>query len=54
MTSEKVGLYAVLDWVGQGLVRKQNPHHQFYALAYIFEYGYEIQLDSKGKIYEDE
>lgn len=22
-----------------------------YALAYIFEYGYEIQLDSKGKIY---
>ena len=29
MTSEKVGLYAVLDRVGQGLVRKQNPHHQF-------------------------
>ena len=26
MTSEKVGLYAVLDKVGQGLVRKQNPH----------------------------
>ena len=25
-----------------------------FALAYIFEYGYEIQLDSKGKIYEDE
>ena len=22
-----------------------------YALAYIFEYGYEIQRDSKGKIY---
>ena len=22
-----------------------------YAIAYIFEYGYEIQLDSKGKIY---
>lgn len=29
MTSEKVGLYAVLDRVGQGLVRKQNPHQQF-------------------------
>ena len=25
-----------------------------FALAYIFEYGYEIQPDSKGKIYEDE
>lgn len=24
------------------------------ALAYIFKYGYEIQLDSKGKIYGDE
>ena len=27
----------------------------FYSIAYIFEYGYELQLDSKGKIYgEDE
>ena len=25
-----------------------------FALSYIFEYGYEIQLDSKGKIYGDE
>ena len=24
----------------------------FYSIAYIFEYGYELQLDSKGKIYE--
>ena len=23
----------------------------FYSIAYIFEYGYELQLDSKGKIY---
>ena len=22
-----------------------------FSLSYIFEYGYEIQLDSKGKIY---
>ena len=22
-----------------------------FAMAYIFEYGYEIQLDSKGKMY---
>jgi transcriptional regulator with XRE-family HTH domain len=26
----------------------------FYSIAYIFEYGYELQLDSKGKIYGDE
>ena len=26
----------------------------FYSIAYIFEYGYEIQLDSKGKIYGEE
>lgn len=25
-----------------------------YSLSYIFEYGYEIQLDSKGKMYGDE
>ncbi len=25
-----------------------------FSMAYIFEYGYEIQLDSKGKIYGDE
>lgn len=25
-----------------------------FSIAYIFEYGYEIQLDSKGKIYGDE
>lgn len=25
-----------------------------YVLSYIFEYGYEIQLDSKGKMYGDE
>ncbi len=25
-----------------------------YGIAYIFEYGYEIQLDSKGKMYGDE
>ena len=25
-----------------------------FALSYIFEYGYEIQLDSKGKIYGEE
>lgn len=25
-----------------------------YSIAYIFEYGYEIQLDSKGKMYGDE
>lgn len=25
-----------------------------YSMAYIFEYGYEIQLDSKGKMYGDE
>ena len=24
------------------------------AIAYIFKYGYEIQLDSKGRIYGDE
>ena len=24
----------------------------FYSIAYIFEYGYELQLDSKGKIYK--
>lgn len=26
----------------------------FYSIAYIFEYGYELQLDSKAKIYGDE
>ena len=26
----------------------------FYSIAYIFEYGYEIQLDSNGKIYGEE
>ena len=26
----------------------------FYSIAYIFEYGYELQLDSKGKIYGEE
>ena len=26
----------------------------FYSIAYIFEYGYELQLDSKGKIYGKE
>ena len=25
-----------------------------YSMAYIFEYGYELQLDSKGKMYGDE
>ena len=25
-----------------------------FVMAYIFEYGYEIQLDSKGKMYGDE
>jgi hypothetical protein len=25
-----------------------------FSIAYIFEYGYEIQLDSKGKMYGDE
>lgn len=25
-----------------------------FSMAYIFEYGYEIQLDSKGKMYDDE
>ena len=25
-----------------------------FVLAYIFEYGYEIQLDSKGKMYGQE
>ena len=25
-----------------------------YVMAYIFEYGYEIQLDSKGRIYGNE
>ena len=25
-----------------------------YGISYIFEYGYEIQLDSKGKMYGDE
>ena len=25
-----------------------------FSLAYIFEYGYQIQLDSKGRIYGDE
>ena len=25
-----------------------------FGMAYIFEYGYEIQLDSKGKMYGDE
>ena len=25
-----------------------------YRLAYIFEYGYEIQLDSRGKMYGNE
>ena len=25
-----------------------------FCLSYVFEYGYEIQLDSKGKIYGDE
>ena len=25
-----------------------------YALSYIFEYGYEIQKDSKGRMYGDE
>ena len=25
-----------------------------FVLAYIFEYGYEIQKDSQGKIYGDE
>lgn len=23
-----------------------------FSLSYIFEYGYEIQLDSKGKMYD--
>ena len=26
----------------------------FYSIAYIFEYGYELQKDSKGKIYGEE
>ena len=26
----------------------------FYSIAYIFEYGYELQLDSKGKIYGED
>ena len=25
-----------------------------FSMAYIFEYGYELQLDSKGKMYGDE
>ena len=25
-----------------------------FTMAYIFEYGYEIQLDSKGKMYGEE
>lgn len=25
-----------------------------FSIAYIFEYGYEIQLDSKGKMYGEE
>ena len=25
-----------------------------FSMAYIFEYGYEIQLDSKGKMYGEE
>ena len=25
-----------------------------FSMAYIFEYGYEIQLDSNGRIYGDE
>ena len=25
-----------------------------FVISYIFEYGYEIQLDSKGKMYGDE
>ena len=25
-----------------------------FSISYIFEYGYQIQLDSKGKIYGDE
>lgn len=25
-----------------------------YTMSYIFEYGYEIQLDSNGKMYGDE
>ena len=25
-----------------------------FSIAYIFQYGYEIQLDSKGKMYGDE
>ena len=25
-----------------------------FSISYIFEYGYEIQLDSKGKMYGDE
>lgn len=45
--------------IGQGLGVEFEMFDLIYILflftmAYIFEYGYEIQLDSKGKIYGDE